>query len=95
MHILLEKEYIIIRSYINSILGSYKSNLQIEKQFLVSASLHVYRVSPKRLSFQFQISALIQTTYCSSLKFIIAFERRIYVRTCIVLIHMGDEKKLL
>ena len=35
-----------------------------------------YRVSPKKATIQTQISALIQSTYCSALKFIIAFERR-------------------
>ena len=32
---------------------------------------------PKRATIQIQISALIQTTYCSALKFFIAFERRV------------------
>ncbi len=35
-----------------------------------------YSVSPKKVTIQIQVSALIQTTYCSALKFIIAFERR-------------------
>ncbi len=34
------------------------------------------RSQKKRLPFQSQISALIQATNCSTLKFIIAFERR-------------------
>ena len=50
-------------------------------------------VSLKKATIQIQISALIQTTYCISLKFIIAFERRMRKKhSCI---HMGDEEKLL
>ena len=55
--------------------------------------LDLYRVSPKKATIQIQISALIQTTYCSALKFIITFERRMHKNTQFV--HMGREEKLL
>ncbi len=45
----------------------------------------------KKASIQSQISELIRTTYCSSFKFIIAFERQ--MRKTHDLIHMGDKEK--
>ena len=51
------------------------------------ANLHIIVIFiqgvPKTATFQIQISAVIQTTYCIFLKFITSF------------IHMGDEIKLL
>ena len=38
-------------------------------------------VPQKAVRFQIQIGALIHTTYCSSLKFIIAFQRRLHKNT--------------
>ena len=42
--------------------------------------IYIYIISiqgvPQKATIQIQISALIQTTYCGALKFIIAFERR-------------------
>ena len=47
------------------------------------ASLTTFEIQgvPKKATIQIQISALIQTAYCSALKFIIAFERRIRKNT--------------
>ena len=46
-------------------------------------------------AFQNKISALIHATYCSSLKFIIALERRMRENTQFKVIHKGDEERLL
>ena len=52
----------------------------------------MYRVSQKKATIQIQISALIQTTYCSALKFINAFEHE--CTKTHNFIHMGHEQKL-
>ncbi len=57
----------------------------VAKLFCSDSDHHVklfgQRVSQKRLPLQIQINALIQTTYCGSLKLIVSFERRMNKNT--------------
>ncbi len=50
-------------------------------------------LDPKEKTTQIQISALIQTTYCSCLKFIIAFERRMRILTHSFNLYTSEMKK--